>query len=304
MTRLRFGLLAVAGLCAVQASAQQGPALNNCTPIPEEKVAYQLYNLTQVLQAGQAGPLKVPAARLDGALAGMRAAGFRHFERFGDTLGETVQDYSAAARKNGQTVIGSQGTLDPDRWDAAMADALALGQKEIGAAGFGAPGIDTLSHTLATAARLNALGQRATARGLRLYVHNHVQELTTRFPYDLNKTGHAAPVSAWEIVAANTDPRYVHFEVDIHWAAIAFGLDRPDALLAFLRKYRARIDMLHVKDTRPDAGITDIGRGITDWPAIFQAAGPDVRYYIWEYDGVPDVFSSAGIAYRFLRCGQ
>ncbi len=34
--------------------------------------------------------------------------------------------------------------------------------------------------------------------------------------------------SAWEIVAANTDPRYVHFEVDIHWARVGIGLDKFD----------------------------------------------------------------------------
>jgi sugar phosphate isomerase/epimerase len=306
MKKVRVCLLAVAALCAGQASARPGAPPRNCAPIPEEKIAYQLYNLTRVLQAGQAPgqPLKVSIARLSENLAAMRAAGFHHFERFGDTLGEAVPDYAATARRSGQTVIGSQGTLDPAQWEAAMDAAVALGQTEIGAAGFGAPGIDTLAHTLLTAARLNALGKRAAARGLRLYVHNHTQELTTKFPYDLGKTGTVRPVSAWKIVAATTDPRYVHFEIDVHWASVAFGVRNTGALLAFLRKYHDRIDLLHVKDTAADGKITDLGAGVTDWPAVFRAAGSGIRHYIWEYDNVPDVFRSAAIAHRFLRCGQ
>ncbi len=59
---------------------------------------------------------------------------------------------------------------------------------------------------------------------------------------------------------------------------------------------------VHVKDTTEDGKITDLGMGTTDWPPVFKAAGPGIAYYIWEYDGVPDVFKSGDIAYRFLRC--
>ena len=36
--------------------------------------------------------------------------------------------------------------------------------------------------------------------------------------------------------------------------------------------------------------------------AVFAAAGPTVRYYIWEYDNPPDPVASARIAYRYLTC--
>ncbi len=307
MKIMRICLLAAAVSVVASSSDAQPAAPKTCTPIPEEKIGYQLYNLLASLREGQPAPergqpTRVSAAALGRNFIAMRAAGFRSVERFGDTLGLPVAEYADIARKNGQTVIGNHGGLDAASWDQAMDDAIALGQKEIGSSGFGQPGLDTLEHTLATAANLNALGQRAAARGLRLYVHNHTQELTTKFPYDLNRTGRTEPVSAWEIVAANTDPRYVHFEVDVHWARVAFGLDRFDALLAFLRKYQSRIDALHVKDTLANARMTDLGMGITDWPAVYAAAGPNVRYYIWEFDNVPDVFKSAAIAHRFLRC--
>jgi len=307
MKAFRVCLLAAAASVLAGSSIAQPAAPKTCTPIPEEKIGYQLYNLLSVLREGQPAPGRgqpqtTSAAVLDKNFAAMRAAGFRSVERFGDTLGIPVADYAALARKNGQTVIGNHGGLDPVSWDKAMDDATLLGQKEIGSSGFGQPGLDTLEHTLATAANLNALGQRAAARGLRLYVHNHTLEITTKFPYDLNKTGSTAPVSAWEIIAANTDPRYVHFEIDVHWARVAFGLDHFDQLVAFLQKYQNRIDALHIKDTLPDTKMADLGLGVTDWPAVYRAAGPGVRYYIWEFDNVPDVFKSANIAHRFLRC--
>jgi sugar phosphate isomerase/epimerase len=80
------------------------------------------------------------------------------------------------------------------------------------------------------------------------------------------------------------------------------GVDKFDDLIAFLTKYQNRIELLHVKVTTADGKITDLGQGTTNWPAVFRAAGPGVRYYIWEYDGVPDVFRSGDIAYRYLRC--
>ena len=60
--------------------------------------------------------------------------------------------------------------------------------------------------------------------------------------------------------------------------------------------------MLHVKNTAKNGAITDLGKATTDWPAVFQAAGPRIRYYIWKYDDDPTLFRSADIAYRFLRC--
>ena len=230
--------------------------------------------------------------------------GFSNLERFDGSLGLPVSDYAALAKKSGLAIIGGHDELDMAQWDKTLANARAMGQRYVGSAGFGKPGFDSLEHTLQTAQNLNLLGNAAAEKGLTLYVHNHQGEWTTKYPYDLNRDGNRAPVSAWQIVAANTDPRYVHFEVDVHWARIGIGLDKFDDLLAVLRRYRGRIVMLHVKDTTADGKITGLGEGTTDWPAVFAAAGPDIRYYIWEYDRVPDVYKTGAAAYRFLRCGE
>ena len=281
-----------------------------CTPLPDSKIGFQLYNMLgamippdKMAAAVAGGPVTIPAPALDSTFARMHAIGFRNMEGLGDRLPAPLAAYQAAMRKDGLAQIGSHRPLDKAKWNAILDEAVALGQTDIGAPGFGEPGIGSLKDTLATAANLNTFGQAAAARGLRLYVHNHDREIKTKYLYDLDKNGHARMVSAWEIVAANTDPRLVHFEVDIHWTRVGFGLDRFADVLAFLRKYRGRIEMLHVKDTAADGSITDLGKGTTDWPAVFAAAGPQIHYYIWEYDDDPDPFKSADIAYHYLRCG-
>jgi sugar phosphate isomerase/epimerase len=308
--RLALGL-AAAGLLSLAAAAAEA-APQQCAPIPPEKIGLQLFSLLPVLSspaappaAGaprQRPPLTVTRGALDTAVAAVTAIGYRNVERFGGTLGLPPPAYGAVLAAHGLQAVGSHDGLDPATWDAVLDQAKALGQAYVGSAGFGAPGLATLADTLATAANLNALGKRAADRGLRFYVHNHQAEFTTRHAYDLDGDGRPEMVSAWEIVAANTDPRYVHFEIDVHWARLALGKDDFPALLAFLRRHRDRIELLHVKDTAPDGSITDLGRGVTDWPAVYEAAGPGIRYYLWEFDGPPDPLRSAAVAYSFLRC--
>jgi sugar phosphate isomerase/epimerase len=294
---------------AVAALMTTGPAHAACTPLPQEKIGFQLYNMlgamipkAQMPAAVAGGPVAISQATLDSVFARMHAIGFRNMEGLGDRLPAPLAAYGTLLAKDGLDQIGSHRPLDAARWNAILDEAVALGQKDIGAPGFGEPGIGSLKDTLATAANLNRFGAAAAAKGLRLYVHNHDEEIKTKYPYDIDHNGHPHLVSAWEIVAANTDPRFVHFEVDVHWTRVGFGLDHFADVLAFLRAHRDRIAFLHVKDTTANGQITDLGKGTTDWPAVFAAAGPQIRAYIWEYDDDPDPFASAEIAYRYLSC--
>jgi sugar phosphate isomerase/epimerase len=284
-TRFLSSAIALALACRAAQAA-------DCVPVPEGKIALQLYDMVALTQP-KAGATAQDA--LAATFDAIRRTGFRNVERFGGTLGLPERDYAAAAA--GLRFIGNHDSLEAKGWDEVLNQAKRFGQQLVGSDGFGPPGLDTLENTLATARNLNARGREAAAKRLRLYVHNHGGEFTQKF----SNSG-AQPVSAWEIVAANTDPALVSFEIDVHWARQGFGLDKTEDLLAFLRKYGPRIVMLHVKDTAADGSITDLGRGTTDWARVFEAAGSSVRYYIWEYDNPPDPVASARIAYRFLTC--
>lgn len=134
------------------------------------------------------------------------------------------------------------------------------------------------------------------------YVHNHTGEFDNRFPYD-HSDGKPVMTSAWEIVAANTDTRFVQFEVDIFWARLAFKPDRLDDLLAFLTKYRSRIALLHMKNLAANGAVTDMGVGTTDWRRVIEAAGPQIAYYIYEFNFPSNPAKSAKIGFDYLSCG-
>jgi sugar phosphate isomerase/epimerase len=205
--------------------------------------------------------------------------------------------------------------MNPATFDARLQSAHDLGLKYVGSGGWPTgTNMDTVAGALNMAAVLNGLGQRAAQRHMMVYGHNHWPEFATKLSYDVTGDGVPETVPALEVVIRNTDPRYVTFEIDVHWALEGLGYDKQPELLAFLRKYSSRISMLHVKGSDPNGGgpprpdyafqrITDVGgpRDITDWKAVFRAAS-NVDYYHFEYDLAPDPFASAASAFRYLDC--
>lgn len=307
----------------LMSEAPASPSHIACTPIPAEKIAFQLATLRPTFmppgswvpsnstdhppRAGTARPPQLiraadaaDAAALATTLAAMRSIGYRSMERFGGTLNLAPERYQELVSNSGIAVVSSHDPLADEQAQETFERARALGQTYVGSWGFGDIGLDTLDNVLATAAHLNEFGKAAAAAGLRLVIHNHEAEFLARYRYDVAGSSTARTLTAWEIVAANTDAERVHFEIDIHWARLALGSEA--ALLQFLRQYRERIELLHVKDTAADGSIAELGQGISDWPSIFAAAGPQVRFYIWEHDQAPDPLRSAKIAYRYLRC--
>lgn len=319
--------LAAGGAAAHDHSAhRKAAAPAQCLGLPVEKIAIQTYVFASTLAdipvpaewdtlpvaekferlkpsfAKLAGAKPDPA-RLESVLKQIAAIGYRNIEGF-DLIGaDNPAAYAKLLKDNGLQAVASHANLAKDKWPATLAAAKARGQRFIGSGGFGAPGLDTLDHVLETARNLNALGEAAAAEGLTLYVHNHTGEFDSRFLYD-HGDGKPVMTSAWEIVAANTDPRFVQFEVDIFWARLAFKPDRLDDLLAFLTKYRSRIALLHMKDMAPNAAVADMGAGTTDWRRVIEAAGPQIAYYIYEFDFPSDPAKSAKIGFDYLGCGS
>ncbi|WP_163233940.1 sugar phosphate isomerase/epimerase family protein [Caulobacter rhizosphaerae] len=111
------------------------------------------------------------------------------------------------------------------------------------------------------------LNERAAAlapHGITLSYHNHSVEF---LPIG---TG-----TGWDILARETDPRLVYFEIDIGWVSSA-GLDP----VAFFGRHRGRVRQVHVKDvakgfTPSQALVTspaEVGSGVVDWARVLPAA--------------------------------
>ncbi len=127
-----------------------------------------------------------------------------------------------------------------------------------------------------TAEFLNSRGRVVRAAGARLAYHCHNPEY-----YPLSGG------TGLDLLARNTDPSLVDFEIDIGWAAAA-GRDPVQVLSALQRRVR----MIHVKDLKPtpinywlQMQSANVGEGTLDWkkilPIAYQAG---VRHFLVEQE--------------------
>ncbi|WP_062288777.1 sugar phosphate isomerase/epimerase family protein [Demequina phytophila] len=294
---------AVAGgiaLAAPATAAPPSPHANDAAQcsgrsVPASKISIQLFSyLGWQFQLGDIEPI----------LAELQEVGIKNVEPFG-TPGSTFSSYgnrTAAEfrellKEYGIKAPSSHGSTTEATFPTTLELAKDLGQKWVGSGGFAAPGITSYENVLATAETMNRLGEASVKNGTgKFFGHNHNQEFETM--YADPETGEMK--SAWQILAENTDPRYVAFEVDVYWAVTA-GVDVP----ALLDEYGDRIDLLHIKDGNAPYGrsnITDVGEGDIDWAPILEAAQGKVRYYVLERDGAPNDIEFAKDSFEYLSC--
>ena len=139
----------------------------------------------------------------------------------------------------------------------------------------------------ATGATLESLAEKLGAEGLTLSYHNHDFELTEQHD---SKT-------ALEILF-EAAPQYLQVELDVYW--VKKGGKNP---AEFIGKFADRLLLLHVKDMMPDGTFGEVGEGILDWPAIFEAARQTkVQHYVVEQDTCSgDPFESIATSLKNLK---
>lgn len=114
------------------------------------------------------------------------------------------------------------------------------------------------------------VANRLATEGISFYYHNHDWEFTQ---LDGGTTG-------FDILTGETDPALVKLELDLYWANKA-GQD----IFRLFEKHAGRIELCHVKDTRPSGEMTLPGEGLTDFQAIFaQASKAGLRHFFVEDD--------------------
>ena len=84
------------------------------------------------------------------------------------------------------------------------------------------------------AEQLNDYGRRLARHQIRLYHHHHEFDFQ-RFEGEYGL----------ELIAKNTDPEYIGFELDTHW--LQYGGQNP---VAWIHKLAGRADLVHLKDYR------------------------------------------------------
>ena len=152
-----------------------------------------------------------------------------------------------------------------------------------------------------TAAKMNDFGRRAQEAGLQYCYHNHNLEFE-RMPD--GSTG-------FDVLLRETNPDSVTFELDCGWVKGA-GEDP----VRFLRDYKARFRMLHVKDFKMPAHFTTeqrgrnrpegalLGHGFIDYRPVFSAArSAGIEHIFAEQEGPyqPSEIACARTSFSFLQ---
>jgi sugar phosphate isomerase/epimerase len=256
--------------------------------VPASKISIQLYTVRNQL-----------AADFDGTLDRLAQIGYRRVEHAG-FVGRTAAEFKAALDARGiwssSGHVGIPQPFDATTWAAALADARTLGSRYIVHPFFGVDAngpIRDRAVWTAFAHDLNKAGRQARAAGLKFGYHNHNSEFF-RLTDGSGETG-------YDVLVKETDPRYVHFEVDLFWA-VRGAVDPVD----LFRRIGKRVLQYHVKDLNQGGSFEDAGQGLIDFARIFRAHAVDE--YIIERDDAgsaprqpADALTTAEVGYDFLR---
>ncbi|MHA7280854.1 sugar phosphate isomerase/epimerase family protein [Arthrobacter sp. MDT2-2] len=267
--------------------------------VPASKISFQLYSY-----AGWQRDIGT-----EGILAELAEIGYRNVEPFGGSYeGRSAEEFDALLKEYKLKAPTSHGSTAEATFDQTLAYAKTIGQKYTGSGGWAAPGVNrdatsTYDDIVATAEAMNELGERSVKAGTgKHFGHNHWWEFTTLVTDP--RTGQRT--TAYEVLLANTDPRYVAFQLDVYWASDA-GVDVVD----LLNRHGDRIELLHIKDGALPADtigfasfplLTDVGEGDIDWGPILDAAQGKVKYYVIERDNAPATAEFARDSFEFLTC--
>lgn len=295
----RRGFLKASAATALLGTAGTGTALANDhrgkpTPngkkhkVPRDAISIQLYTMRERMDED-----------MDAVFAGLAAIGYRNVEQAG-FHGRSTKEFKAALDAHGLRATSGHHSVFPyeeSRWRKSIEDAVILGQSYMvePLPAFIAPGLVTpLSPPSLTwgqyAEQLNKAAEQASYYGIEVGYHNHNPEFLP-LPDDPSRTG-------YDILLAETDPKLVHFELDVYWAWYA-----EQDPVELLEAHPTRFRQFHVKDMDENGDITAPGTGVIDFARIFRAAVDlGITEYIIEQDNAgQDAMESARLGYELLR---
>jgi len=185
--------------------------------------------------------------------------GYTQIESFeggkGIFWGMTPADFKKYMDDLGMKIISSHCNIDKD-FEQKAADAASIGMKYL-ICPYKGPR-KTIDEFKKMADDFNAKGEICKKNGIRFAYHNHDYSFATvegQIPQD--------------VMLENTNPDLVDFEMDIYWVITA-GQDPID----WMKKYRGRFRLCHVKDRKKDTPLTNkdasctLGLGDIDFKKI------------------------------------
>jgi len=248
-----------------------------------EKIGLELYTVRGAL-----------GKDFEGTLARVAKIGYKEVEFAG--MFAKLPDFTPAP-KHAVEVLEANGLTAPathvpytalsvENWPKVIAASEIVGHKYIVNPSIDRELAKTADGWKKAAETFNRAGKESMRSGIQLGYHNHVEEFKPvdgKLPYD--------------ILLTECDPSLVKMEMDLGWAHKA-GADP----LAYFAKYPGRFPLVHVKDFDKDGNMTEVGKGVIDWKAIFAKADlGGIKHYFVEHDDPKDPFASAQTSYDYLE---
>ena len=231
-----------------------------------------------------------------GVLRDVKTAGFAAFEA-GNLFGAYGEDETRRLlHETGLGVSGAHFGYGAFANEAQLGEHIAYAQG-IGLTRFMCSGVaDNSDEGYKKSARVfQAAGKRLADAGLTFNYHNHDWEFA-----DLGG------VTGMDILAQETDPAFVKFNMDVFWLHYA-GQNPAD----FIAKHADRAGYFHFKDGRETKSLlgkrspqfTELGRGDVDLKAAYDAAlKAGAEWIVYEQDNTTlTPLESAAISRNFLR---
>jgi sugar phosphate isomerase/epimerase len=244
-----------------------------------DRVGVQLYTLRNVMQQN-----------VEPTLQQLSQIGYREVETF-TFWDHTPEQFREMLDRHNLVSPAGHVQIDALRAnaDATLNAARTLGQNWA-IVPFLAEGERTREGYRRVAGELNAWGQLARDRDMRIGYHNHEFEFE---PLDGGGTG-------MDILLADTDPNLVDFELDLFWA-VRGGHDP----IAMFERHPGRFPLCHVKDMRgigTQNEMVSVGEGDIDFAAIFaRSDDAGLRHYFVEHDNPEDPIASVRQSYAYLQ---
>ncbi|WP_030451058.1 sugar phosphate isomerase/epimerase family protein [Herbidospora cretacea] len=212
-------------------------------------------------------------------------------------------------------------TADLDRWKRTLEIANILGMQHVGT-GSDPTGSNYKADWDVAIAKWHALGELATAAGLKLYTHNHdaaYNFLLDSGPLDaLGRPTRSSGIRKLEYFLSQTDKHLVFLEMDLFWAHVAQykfsnytaadGTVVQDIFDPFtlIRDNQKRYPLFHIKDGKVNPAIPNgydmvpLGTGNINYREFFERVKiRDKHHPMYEQDNAPngaDPAQSLGLA--------
>ncbi|OGV64588.1 MAG: hypothetical protein A2283_07850 [Lentisphaerae bacterium RIFOXYA12_FULL_48_11] len=277
----RREMLGSLGLMALAGKVGFGTGTAKAADGKKAGIALQLYTMRDPAKKDLADTLKKCADM-----------GWKHVQWSGMPK-MPAEEIRAALDKAGLTCIACHCGMEAFEkdFDAEVKFWKTVGNKDVAPGGMMGDCKANLEAWMKGAARLDAIGAKLRAVGMRLSYHNHAWEFE-KFPGD-DRTKE-------DILMESTKPENLCAELDIAWV-LAGGVDPA----AYVRKMKNRCPVVHAKDVKMEGSkktLKPLGQGSVKWDEVF-AAGKDagIEWYVYEQDsGEGSPFDYCKASYDFL----